>query len=496
MTESVKTAESFNPLPQNSKTVICSGNAALSSSDIIRLVSNSPINNTTGIKDKVIAVYADSPIGFVIAVISVWNAGGIILPLDPNLTESEKSLLLNIAAPDFIFKASDFYNFEDIKSDKTECNFEINIDFTSDKSALLLFTSGSSGNPKCVSHTLRTIRASIANTAALINNTGRNKSVRAKWLLSLPPFHIGGFQIITRTLLFDHILTIPEFANTDGFEKAILKHKPGFISLVPSMILKFCQEALNNLREASIIFIGGGKLTKKVSDTIYLNNLPVINVYGSTETCSMSAYASSNRFPNDYALTTEEEFYDLISAFTPLQKTNIKIADNSGNVLNTGCEGEVIIKTDSLFTGYHPASSSFDNIFISGNYRTGDVGFLGDDGKLRLIMRRTDLIISGGKNINPFEIENELTKIQYINDAAVTGISDEFWGEITAALVCSGNPEIITPEFLKSILKQKLSGYKIPKLFLITEKMPLFESGKVNYPQVKSILQDAYLKKL
>jgi len=167
--------------------------------------------------------------------------------------------------------------------------------------------------------------------------------------------------------------------------------------------------------------------------------------------------------------------------------TDVRIADERGAMVPRGTIGEIEISGPNVFPGYHGLPDATAEAFTAdGWFRSGDLGYLDPDGYLYIADRLKDMIISGGENIYPAEIENLINDIDGVTGAAVIGVPDEQWGEVPWAIVTTAPPASITTESVREYLDGKIARYKIPKQVVITDELPRTASGKVRKADLRS----------
>lgn len=440
--------------------------------------------HSVGIKENDhAAILCGNNIDFVKTVNALWMIGAIPVPLNTKnkvdeiefqlkladvkfllIEESllEKFLLLNfnqkiivinnkLSTPEFYISTS---------KSKLETRNSFHSTFCSLNSALILFTSGSTGIPKAVVHTFNNLYNSV-----LLTDTISDFSVDDTWLASLPFYHIGGFMIFVRALLSGSALAFPESLSYVDIADSLNYYDPTHLSLVSTtlqQLLKAGYKPNTNLKQ---LYLGGGPLDTQLCIDAVNNGFPIVKVYGSTETCSMVTALCKS----DFNLKPD-------SSGRPIDDVQIKILDESGNELKTSFSGEIVVKSRTLAKEYFNNISETKKKFINGFYLTGDFGFIDDDGFLYLESRREDIIISGGENLSVKEIENVFRSNPLINDVYIFSQKDEKWGEILCAAITTSK---LTIENVKEFLYTKLPNYKIPKQIYLIDKIPRNELGKV-----------------
>jgi acyl-CoA synthetase (AMP-forming)/AMP-acid ligase II len=199
----------------------------------------------------------------------------------------------------------------------------------------------------------------------------------------------------------------------------------------------------------------------------------VSKVYGSSETSSF---------------VTMIEAKDILRKITSsgkiLQKNEIFILSESGQKLPAGKSGEIAVKSDSVMKGYINNEKETSNKSKNGMYLSGDIGYLDEEGYLFVEARRNDLIVSGGENINPAEVQNAIFENPDIKDCYVFGLEDKTWGHIAVAVVVKSSEIDIK---LKEFLKTKIAGYKIPKKIIYVKQIPKTSLGKIEKGKVRDL---------
>jgi long-chain acyl-CoA synthetase len=173
----------------------------------------------------------------------------------------------------------------------------------------------------------------------------------------------------------------------------------------------------------------------------------------------------------------------------PTAGVDVQIRDNQGNRLEQGREGEICIRGRIMMKSYLDNPEATASAFWEGGwYRSGDVGLFNEDGYLYIMDRIKDLIITGGENVYPREVEERLHKIPEVLECAVIGVTDKEWGERVVAYVIPKPGHAIDPDQLKASLKTTLSPFKVPKEYIVTDELPKSPAGKI----LKRVLRDKY----
>ncbi|HEV2360393.1 MAG TPA: fatty acid--CoA ligase family protein [Acidimicrobiales bacterium] len=344
-----------------------------------------------------------------------WERGDAVFPLDPRLPSAGRDRLLREVRPTSIVDAG---GSEHALSDGRGCE---------EDDALVLVTSGTTGEPKGVVLTHSAVLASAVATSARLGVD--NESDR--WLACLPLAHIGGLSVLTRA-----ILTGTPFEVADGFgaeDVALAARRRGatLVSLVVTTFHRLGDDATAFRR----IVLGGSAPPESLPPN-------VVTTYGMTETGSGVVYDGA-----------------------PLDGVEVRIGE----------AGEILLRGPMLMRGYRDGSSPF----VDGDWLpTGDAGRVAEDGRLQVEGRLRDLVISGGENVWPTQVEAVLARHHGIADVAVTGEPDPEWGERVVALVVARDDPPRLGD-LRELVKQELGPWAAPRRLVLVDNLPRTASGKL-----------------
>jgi o-succinylbenzoate---CoA ligase len=344
-----------------------------------------------------------------------------------------------------------------------------------DSVQIVIYTSGTTGLPKGVRLTYKNHFASaIATEAHLKINPNCDR-----WLNCLPLFHIGGLSIVWRSVIWGiPMILLPKF-DVSKVCAAIAIQKITFISLVPTMLVRILASSdfLNTLsawQNLRGILLGGASATEELITQCLELQLPIMLTYGLTEAASQVS-----------TLLTKDILAKTGSSGQALNCNQVRIVcfDRDQVEVEVGAIGQILIKGDNVMKGYLNQPNLEENYL-----NTGDIGYLDKNNYLYVLNRRTDLIISGGENIYPSEIETILIKHPYIQTACAIGIADKEWGQIVVAVVKVIKLEINLEEVREFCLSAGLSKYKLPKRLYFIDAMPTTANGKVSRELVRKLM--------
>jgi fatty-acyl-CoA synthase len=217
--------------------------------------------------------------------------------------------------------------------------------------------------------------------------------------------------------------------------------------------------------------IGGGEKTPEVrirAFSDYFKNARYIDAYGLTETCGGDTFMEAGR-----------EIEKIGSTGRAIAHVEIEIRDNAGNRLPSGANGEICLRGPKVTQGYWKDPEKTAAAFFGDWFRSGDIGYLDEDGFLYLTDRKKDMIISGGENIASSEVERVIYELPQVREVAVVGMPDDRWGEKPVAVVVLGDGATLELSDLTDHCRARLAGFKVPKQLIIRDSLPRNPSGKV-----------------
>lgn len=415
-----------------------------------------------GIKkgDKIV-INLGSGIELVEIILSCFQLGAIAAPINSNLTDFEKNIIIKQIDPKIIIsswntkllsptKEIPLIPIEELPNSSSGCAIAKN-DYKMDLHdiCIIILTSGTTSLPKCVQLTYNNFFNSCSNWNKFLEFKEKDQ-----FLCCLPLNHIGGLAVMLRALLFNFSVNLISTFDPKEVLTTIKKNPITIISLVPTMLKRILDfdDGLEELQKINWILLGGGPSPNSLLDLCIENNLNIVKVYGMSETCSGTV-----------VLKLLDEPQNKIYAGRPFKGTKVSIE-----------KGQIYFSGPVVMHGY------LGELKSNGFHKSGDLGRVEEDNLVFLDIRRKDLIISGGENINPIEVEEAMMKIDYIIDAAVTSERDETWGQTVIAYFVSDSNDL-NCELITQNLKQTLAPFKIPKKMTQVSKIPRNELGKIIY---------------
>lgn len=327
--------------------------------------------------------------------------------------------------------------------------------FKSDWVASIMYTSGTTGKPKGVLQTFGNHFYSAVSSAL---NLGLSPA--DKWLCVAPIFHISGFSIIMRGLIYGMTVRLVEKFRAEEIERILANEAVTIMSVVPFMLKKLIQQQNKTNTHYNSAFrcmlLGGGTIDRETLEACLQRSIPVVQCYGMTETCSQIV-----------ALRSADALLKLGSVGQPLFSTQLKLSK----------DGEILLKTPALTPGYLNLPDKLPSKTIDGWYRTGDIGHLDKEGYLYIDGRADEMLISGGENIFPQEVEQVYQRYPQVNEVVVVGQNDSVWGQVPVAFVVSDRRLSTTK--LMNYGYEHLARYKVPQHYIFVSELPKNASGKI-----------------
>ncbi len=349
--------------------------------------------------------------------------------------------------------------------------FEPPPDFGPDELHSIIYSSGTTGRPKGV-------RLTYGNHYA--NASGSYQNLPAGpddlWLAVLPLFHVGGLAIVLRGLFYLMPVLLQESFEPDKVNRAIDEQGVTLISVVASMLARLLDQRHDRPYPATLRFVmvGGGPVPAPLLERCARAGVPVMQTYGLTETASQAV-----------TLAPVDALRKLGSAGKPLPEVELQI-EGPEEAEGVATIGEILLRGPNITAGYEGRLEETALAWRGGWFHTGDLGRLDAEGYLYVLDRRDDLIISGGENIYPAEVEAVLLSHPAIEEAGVVGAPDERWGQVVAAFVKLHSGATATPEEIIAFCTGSLGRYKLPAKIYFVDSVPRNAAGKV----VRRLLRD------
>ena len=342
--------------------------------------------------------------------------------------------------------------FESLESILSDLEPEDTFDWTFKDSgvAAIMNTSATTGQFKSVPLRWGQIRAHVQASQKVLGRTEEDN-----WLMVLPLFHVSGLSILMRSLYNGTAVTILPKYDEAQVLKLIESENINMMSLVPTILTQL--EPSITHHKLRVILLGGEFIPMALIDACEKKFLPIYKTYGMTETFSQSVTFSVLDYPHKR---------DSVGRPLPGMQVRIDNPDADG-------VGEIHLTGPMVMTGY------IDKEPIDGDLNTDDIGYVDEDGFVYILNRRKDLIISGGENIYPKELEDLVYTLSAVKECAVVPVSDPKWGQVPALFVAFHDGESMTSDEILSFMTNSLAKYKIPKYVKILPALPRNGTGKI-----------------
>lgn len=347
--------------------------------------------------------------------------------------------------------AIEFESVEAMLHDITEDTFDWT--FAEHDIAAIMNTSATTGQFKSVPLRWSQIKAHVQASQEVLG-----RSEQDNWLMVLPLFHVSGLSILMRSLYNGTAMTIMESYDEEQVLQCIHDGRINMMSLVPTILKNLEPRIIHH--QLRVILLGGEFIPRPLVDACVAKQLPIYKTYGMTETFSQSV-----------TMPVLSNLNKLDSVGKPLPGMTVHIVNPDVDGV-----GEIHLNGPMVMRGY------INREPIHGDFNTDDMGYVDEDGFLYILNRRTDLIISGGENIYPKEIEDTVYAMQGVKECAVIPVADTKWGQVPALFVAFDDIDALGTDLkmiVRDYISSKLAKYKVPKYITIMDALPRNGTGKI-----------------
>jgi O-succinylbenzoic acid--CoA ligase len=428
-------------------------------------------------------LWGENSLDYLTALFALLGAGYVALPLQTRLSARELSDIVRSADLRGIVTASNF------PPELREALGDVPVQPLAEESqaapprgrarelreedmAVLLCSSGSAGRVKMIPLTRRALIDHARAVCEHLNVTSRDS-----WLACLPFYHIGGLAIAFRCLVSGATLVMAESRDTKEINRVLDSGEASIVSVVPTILERMLAAREGKPYPPSVraIIVGGGPVPTEL-----LARCPqAYATYGLTEAGSMVTCARPG--------CNDEERKTCGPAITG---TQVRILNSAGEEVKQGEAGEIAVRGPGAAETYWQDAENSARTFRSGWIHTGDVGRVDENSYLTVEARRTDLIVSGGENVYPWEIEAALREHPRVTEAVVLPVEDAQWGQSPAALVVLSSGERLPKSHFREFLAGRLARHKFPRRIVIVKKIPRLGNGKVDLREVRKLLAE------
>ena len=402
--------------------------------EMVQTYSRSLLRENIQPQDRIL-IYLPSGVELIEIIFACFEIGAVAAPISPKLTEGERNVIIDKIQPKLIItnwnqKLPDFPSpipvscIEELPNTSSGCSVIKNdYIYNSDDITAIILTSGTTGIPKAVQLTYGNFEASCNNWNEFLQFQSNDQ-----FLCCLPLHHIGGLAVMLRALMFGFSVNLVSTFEAKLVLDTIIKYPVSIISLVPTMLKRILdlEGGLKAIKSLRWILLGGGPSPEYLLDLCIKEKLNIVKVYGMSETCSGTV-----------GLKLLDEPQNKLYAGRPFNGAKIWTENN-----------ELYISGPMVMKGYVGEAAT------NGHHNSHDLGQVDNGNLVFLDIRRKDLIITGGENVNPLEVEEALLQIEGLTDAAVIGVEDVEWGEKVVAYIVNSEFGIWNSEF-----RMKLKGH-------------------------------------
>lgn len=348
------------------------------------------------------------------------------------------------------------------------------VDRERDDIAAILYTGGTTGSPKGAMLTHQNILYPIANVARYERSSEKDIT-----LCFLPLNHVfGQMHVVNSTIYSSGSIIIQPSFNMEMALEAISRYEVSKFFAVPTIYIRMLEipDLKEKLKSVTYCFSAASSMAAEVVRAWKAKTgLNIHESYGLTESASIVTFNHYHR-------------HVIGSVGTPANLMEIQIRDRLGKTLEQGEVGEICIRGLNIFKGYLNNSRETARAFWFDWFRTGDIGYIDRDGYLFIVDRLKDMIITGGENVYPREVEEVLYTRPEVKECTVIGMPDREYGERVTALIVLSNGNRLDPAVLKEYLKEHLAGFKIPKDYIAIDELPKTTAGKILKRELKEKL--------
>jgi O-succinylbenzoic acid--CoA ligase len=409
-----------------------------------------------GGSDERVALVAEPTMDTLLVLYSLIELGVTVVFIHPRLTPTEREWILADSRPDLVVANPSEVPPQTAATGDLDPAPAPAID--PERALAIIYTSGTTGRPKGA---ILSRRAFVAAADASARNLGWRDDDR--WLLCMPAAHVGGLSIAIRTLLARRCLVLPRASSApmrfdpELVARTIADSSVSLVSFVPTMLRKMMDRPGGWAPPPSLraILLGGAAAPPSLLYEAADRLLPILTTYGLTEACSQVTSQAFGTVPSP------DE-----GSGAPVHGVSVRIA-----------EDEIQVRGPTLMSGYFPVGAHPSPVSADGWLQTGDLGRLDEQGRLHVQSRRRDLIVTGGENVYPAEVEGALEQMPGVRASCVFGVPDETWGAIVAAAVVA-DPQV-DEAAIAGWLATRLAPHKLPRRIALVPQLPTNAAGKV-----------------
>ena len=432
-----------------------------------------------------VAALMPSGIAFAVLLHAVLRLGAAIVPVNTRLAPQEMAFVVQDAAPRLLVVGGALRaqgvavakgaSVPVLAAESLDAGPSAPaVDHRLSDLAAIVYTSGTTGRPKGAMLT----RGNFYH-GAVTSALGVGTLPEDRWLLCMPLFHVGGLSILLRATLYGIAVVAQDGFTEEAVAKALSEDGVTIASLVPVMLRRLLDAGVRFPKGMRYVLLGGGPAARDLLERALRGGVPIAPTYGLTETASQAA-----------TMPPGEASSHVGSAGRPLFLTELRIGDPL-QAFPPGEPGEILVRGPTVSPGYFRRPDATAAALADGWLHTGDVGYLDEEGYLYVLDRRDDLIVTGGENVYPAEVEDALLHHPAVLDAGVYGVRDGAWGQSVHAAVVLRAAGAASEADLLAFLRTRLAGYKIPRTVIVRQSLPRNAGGKLMRRRLREEEDDA-----
>ncbi|KOP81258.1 o-succinylbenzoate--CoA ligase [Cytobacillus solani] len=429
-----------------------------------------------------IAILSHNRMEYIILLFAIAKAECVAIPLNIRLSAKELIFQLNDSGSKIIYAEKENAEFaaslveqseledlafmEDLcQGTQTSAPFECTID--EEAPYIICYTSGTTGKPKGAVLTQSNMFWNAVNNKLAIDLTSEDRCI-----VLLPLFHIGGIGLFAFPSLFSGgTIVIPGKFDPEKALLMIEKYKVTVVMGVPTIHHALLTSPAFNSADLSTVrwfYNGGAPCPRELIDAYFDRGFLFGQGFGMTETS-----------PTLFMLSKEDAPRKRGSIGKPVLFSEYKLIDSEGKEVDKGEVGELAVRGPNIMKEYWNRSDATKDALKEGWLLTGDLAKTDDEGFLFIVGRKKEMIISGGENIYPLEVEQVISQMEGVDEVAVVGKADPLWGEVPAAFIVKGNGSALAEEDIIQYCQGNLAKYKIPKKVTFLKELPKNATGKI-----------------
>lgn len=438
-------------------------------------------------KEDRIAILSQNRLEYLVLIFAIAKLEAIAVPLNIRLTENELGYQLNDSGTSVLIAEEPFYELAQSLVEETGIDYvekiesftaiegeshQISMEVNESAPFIICYTSGTTGKPKGAVLTQANMFWNAINNILAIDLSSNDRSI-----VLLPLFHIGGIGLFALPTLFaGGTVIIPgkfepqkAIAMVEQYEATIVMGVPAIHKALIDCPY-FHRERMQSVRW---FYNGGAPCPHELIHMFFNQGFLFGQGFGMTETS-----------PTLFMLSKEDAKRKIGSIGKPVMYSDFKLVNERGIVSQAGEVGELVVKGPNIMAEYWRRPEATSETLVDGWLYTGDLARVDDEGFIYIVGRKKEMLISGGENIYPLEIEQTISQLADVSEVAVTGVADPVWGEVPVAFVVKKPTSELTAQDIIEFCRDKLAKYKLPKELVFLDELPKNATGKIQKSQL------------